>query len=275
MSESLLSRTKARMQELGLQPQKGLGQNFLISRHVVDKIIHAVAAQNPRQLLEVGPGVGSLTESLLEMNLPLTIIELDRSLAEYWRKRGQNVLENDALKVNWAQAAPVAPTVLVSNLPYQISTHLVIDLSFGPATIPSMVLMFQKEVAERLMARPRTSAYGLLSVMLQSHWQMQRVLEAGPGDFWPAPKIASQVVQFQRKPAPFAGREKAYLSYLKAAFAQRRKFLSKNLLARPPKPGLNQEAIVAALEELGLGSRVRAEELSVEQFEKLFERIGQ
>jgi 16S rRNA (adenine1518-N6/adenine1519-N6)-dimethyltransferase len=274
VSESLLARTRARMQELGLKPQKGLGQNFLVSQNVIDKIIKAVGALQPRQLIEIGPGVGSLTESLAQLEKPLQLVELDRGLANYWRERGFNLHEDDALRVDWAKIAPIEHTVLVSNLPYQISTSLVIELSFGPPSIKHMVLMFQKEVAERLLARPRTADYGLLTAMLQSHWQMRRLLEAGPGDFWPAPKIASQVVVFERKTPPFAGREKNYLNYLKAAFAQRRKFLTKNLLARPPRPGLTQEILASALQDLGLGPKVRAEELTVEQFEQLYARIG-
>lgn len=271
---SLLARTKARMDELGLAPQKGLGQNFLVSDHVVEKIIQAARELQPQRLLEIGPGVGSLTESLKELGLPLTLIELDRGLAKYWRERGLEVVESDALKVRWSAHAPVDRTILVSNLPYQISTHLVVDLCSGPANLPGMVLMFQKEVGERLMAKARTDAYGLLSVMAQSHWRMRRLLEAGPGDFWPAPKIASVVLVFERKTPPFLGQEKRYLSYLKGAFAQRRKFLSKNLLGSPLRPGMTQEHVHSALQELGLGPKVRAEELSVEQFETLFRRLS-
>ena len=276
MSETgtLYAQAKQRMKELGLEPQKGLGQNFLVSSGVVTKIVAAVQGENPTALLEIGPGVGALTEGLLGLNLPLQLLEFDRQLAKYWRERGQVVIEGDALKADWAELAPQSQTVLVSNLPYQISTSLVVDLSLGPANISSMVLMFQKEVAERLLAKTRTDAYGMLSVMTQSHWQVQRLLEAGPGDFWPAPKIASQVICFKRKAAPYPGREKSYLNFLKGAFSQPRKLLAKNLLARPSKSGLNQEATKQALQDLGLNPMVRAEELTVSQFEQLYAKVG-
>ena len=276
MSETgaLLAQAKLRMKELGLEPQKGLGQNFLVSSHVVKKIVDAASGEKPTELLEIGPGVGALTEGLLQLNLPLQLLEFDRGLAKYWRDRGVTVVEGDALQADWVALSPKSNTVLVSNLPYQISTSLVVDLSLGPANISSMILMFQKEVAERLLAKTRSDEYGMLSVMTQSHWKVNRVLEAGPGDFWPAPKIASQVVRFQRKVPPFPGREKSYLSFLKGAFSQPRKLLAKNLLARPGRPGLNVEDHKQALVELGLNPLARAEELSVEQFEQLFAKIG-
>jgi 16S rRNA (adenine1518-N6/adenine1519-N6)-dimethyltransferase len=253
---------KARMQEIEVRAKRSFGQNFLISEAVIGKIVTAVKAGQPVQLIEIGPGMGALTEPLADLH-PL-LIELDRDLAEFWRNRGFNVVEQDALKVQWEKLAH-NNTWLVSNLPYQISTHLVVDMSFGPAAIAGMILMFQKEVAQRLVAAPRTSSYGLLSIVAQSFWNLSRVTDASPRDFYPAPRVASRVLKFKRMPS--VDLDRGFLSFVKVAFAQRRKLLLKNLSALSHKKGLVWEE---ALEGLSISQRARAEELDPEQFRRLY-----
>jgi 16S rRNA (adenine1518-N6/adenine1519-N6)-dimethyltransferase len=269
----LLEKTKNRLGELGAEPKRSLGQNFLVSETAVGKIILAAANLAPEQIIEIGPGVGALTDELSKLGKPLLIIELDRDFAGYWRELGKQVIENDALKVDWERLPLVKPTVLVSNLPYQISTHLVVDRCFGPAAVTAMVLMFQKEVAERLTSGPRSKEYGLLSVMAQTFWRITRLLEAGPKQFWPAPKVASQVLVFERKDSPVPGMEREFLTFLKVAFAQRRKVLTKNLLALPAAFKINQERVQAGLESVGANPKARAEELTPAQFLKLFKNL--
>lgn len=266
----MLELTKAKAEELGISPKRSLGQNFLVSEAVVTKIVDAVMAFKPRQIIEVGPGLGALTEAFLQTKTPLQLIELDRQFAEFWRRRQVGVNEHDALKVDWESLSLPENTVLASNLPYQISTHLVVDRCFGPKQISAMVLMFQKEVAQRFLARPRSKAYGMLSVMAQSFWHIERLLEAGPRDFWPAPKIASQVLVMRRKTSDLESLAVPYLSFLKQAFAQRRKFLLKNISGFKPHIGERLPAIFA---ELKLSVKVRAEELSVEDLERLFRAL--
>lgn len=268
---SLLAKTKSRLQQLKSDPKRSLGQNFLVNGEVVAKIIEAVDEIKPAAIVEVGPGLGSLTDEVLALKLPLQLIELDQEFANFWRSQGVEVHEGDALKFDWTSLKLPAKTVLLSNLPYQISTHIVVDRTLGPAAIQSMVLMFQKEVAERLMAKPRTGDYGVLSVLSQSHWQIEKVVEAGPKSFFPPPKVASQVLKFRRLPSPVAPHEGRFLSFLKVAFAHRRKLLAKNLLAWNQ---LKSDLVAAALTDLQIAPKARAEELSVEQFVKLFAVLG-
>lgn len=276
MSESMTlhARTKKRMSDLGLDPQKTLGQNFLVNDHVVNKIIEAVKGFDSTQLIEVGPGVGSLTELLLEMEKPLKLVEFDRNFAAYWRRRSLIVFEGDALRLDWGQFQLETGTTLVSNLPYQISTHIVVDRCLGPLQIENMVLMFQKEVAERIIARPRTSDYGTLSVLMQSCWDIQKVVDAAPGDFWPAPKVASQVLQFKRKKPQEVNHLELFLKFLKVAFSQRRKFLIKNLLSQPLNSQVHIEVLRQCFDELHFSQKARPEELSVIDFQKLFSKLG-
>jgi len=260
---SLTFDLKARLESMGLQPKKALGQNFLVNQGVIDKIITSVKEHEFTDLLEVGPGLGALTEPLLSAGLRPRLIEFDRDFVKYWQTRGLDVIEGDALKVNWNTLNLRENSLLVSNLPYQISTNIVIERCLGPAQLRWMVLMFQKEVAQRLTAVPRTKEYGMLSVMAQTHFKMRKVAEASPRDFFPAPKIASRVLHFESRGPQNLG--VPFLKFVKRAFALRRKFLLKNLAGSVDK---------ATLQALGLSEKVRAEELTPAQFEQLFRAVS-
>ncbi len=269
----ILEKTITRLRRLGVEPKRALGQNFLVSDVAIDKIIECVRKLEPAHMIEIGPGVGSLTDELVKAGKPLLLIELDKTFAEFWRAQGVELIEFDALQVDWENLPIPASTVLVSNLPYQISTSLVVDRCFGPQKITAMVLMFQKEVAERLMSGNRSKEYGLLSVMAQTFWEIKKLLEAGPRQFWPEPNVASQVLVFKRRPSPLPGHEKEFLNFLKVAFAQRRKLLTKNLLALPEPFRLKQDGVAATLEAMKVNPKARAEELSVSQFIELFKTL--
>ncbi len=263
---SAYSRLQQRLQELGITPKKGLGQNFLVEDSVIERIVQSVQSSRSPSVIEIGPGCGALTEGLLNLGKPLTLIELDRVLAAYWQAQGLRVIEQDALKVNWRSAEWASgPYCLVSNLPYQISSSLVVDLALGPEAIFDMILMFQKEVAERILARPRTEAYGLLSVMAQLFFKIQRVVDASPQCFFPKPNIASRVLSFERVPSPLPGRERQFLNFVKQAFAQRRKLMVNNLATYRPASEWAQ-----ILTEQGHSPKVRAEELSPTMFLDVF-----
>lgn len=266
---SLVFDVKSRLAEMGMSPKKAFGQNFLVSAGVIGRIIDAVVAKKFTDLVEIGPGLGALTEKLLEHGLRPRLIELDRDLIEYWRQRGLDTSDQDALKLDWDGLNLKPDSLLVSNLPYQISTHLVVDRCFGPRNLKYMVLMFQKEVAARLTARPRSKDYGLLSVMAQVHFEISKVADAAPKDFYPAPKVASRVLSFIRKDDPALGPR--FLTVLKAGFAFRRKFLLNNLKSVVDKSTL--ESLPAIWAELKLKPQARAEELSPEQWVALFRKL--
>lgn len=265
-------RLLARLTELGAQPKRSLGQNFLISDHVVEKIIEAAKAEPFSKLVEVGPGLGAITEDLAQLTDAITLIELDRQFAEAWRARGFNVVEADALALNWNDLGLPSGALFVSNLPYQISSSLVIERSMNPAGITRMVLMFQKEVAQRLAAQPRSKDYGLLTVIAQTFWDIRKVVDAGPGSFFPPPNVSSRVMSFKLRPdAAVNDRRDDYLRFVKAAFAQRRKLMSRNLLSY----FVNREGLLSQIETLfkdqGLAATARAEELDPPAFVRLYQ----
>jgi len=256
---SLLEKVKQHLAALGASPKRALGQNFLVSEHVIEKILTQARSFQAEYIIEVGPGLGALTESLLKMTPNLHVIELDSAFAANWREQGLNVTEQDALHVDWSKLLQNKKTLFVSNLPYQISSSIVIERCLGPDCIYAMILMFQKEVAQRIMASPKTSEYGLLSVIAQASWNVRTLLEAGTKDFYPSPKVASRVLVFERKEIDFD--PNVLLKVVKAAFAQRRKMLTKNLLALNSQ--VDWEKVLIAL---GLNPKARAEELAPKDY---------
>lgn len=271
-----------RLEELGQGgPKRSLGQNFLISDRVVEQILFAVRSEPCSQMIEVGPGLGAITEDLLQLGKSLTVVELDRRFADYWRERSgrdgapTRVVEADALQLDWRELALPDKTLFVSNLPYQISSSLVIERCLEPAGVTRMILMFQKEVAQRIAARSGTKDYGLLTVLAQTFWETQTVCEAGPRDFYPPPNVASRVLQFRRRKVAWIesgeGTAAGFLAFVKAAYSHRRKLLIRNIEGtyfggdRDVLPKL--EALFASR---GLLATARAEELDPEAMVGLY-----
>lgn len=269
-------------------PKRSLGQNFLISDTVIDKIIFAVKAEPFSEIVEVGPGLGALTEDLMdvarEQGTRLTLVELDKKFAAEWTARAEQfngetvatmqVIEADALKLDWSTLELNPKTVFVSNLPYQISSSIAIERSIEPAGVGRMILMFQKEVAQRIGARAKTEEYGLLTVIIQAFWETSTVVDASPKDFHPAPNVASRVVVFRRRPEPDFGpngSRAGFLKFAKAGFAQRRKLLAKNLGAVLGK--VAQDKLESVFERMKLRQTARAEELSPTQFVELYKAV--
>lgn len=259
-SSSAKDRLKNRMDALLHYTKKSLGQNFLISDTVIGRIIKAVEDERPERLLEIGPGLGALTDLLIEKYGQYQLIELDSSLVKFWQSQNMPVIEGDALKVEWDN---LNFDVLVSNLPYQISSSIVIDRSIDQNQCRSMVLMFQKEVAQRIRAKHKTEDYGLLSVIAQEFWEISLVSEAGPRDFNPAPRVASRVLRFKRKESLVRDR-KSYLKFVKNCFQQRRRILKSNLESS------KHDQFLDWINEKKLSEKVRVEELSTDQIRDLY-----
>ncbi len=265
-----------RLAEMGIEPKRSLGQNFLTSDRVVERILKAAKLKPYSCLLEVGPGLGALTEDLLllEPKMPFKLIELDKNFAAFWRAGDSlEVFEGDALRLNWADLHLPEGTLLVSNLPYQISSSLVIERSVENYGITRMILMFQKEVAQRLTAKAKSKEYGLLTVIAQIFWNIENLLEAAPGEFYPSPQIASRVLIFEALKGADDFDKKLFLRFVKASFAQRRKLLSKNIL----DGYFHSKEKAAILEEtftrLGLKLQCRAEELDPALFLRLYKEL--
>lgn len=259
--QSAFDRLKNRMLEIPHEAKKSLGQNFLVADHVIEKIIRAAQRTGYSSVVEIGPGMGAITDLLVPLFQKYLAIELDHSLAEYWKSKNVELIEADALRLDWSQIQ--SGPLLVSNLPYQISSSLVIELSTTINQLRTMILMFQKEVAQRIRAKEKTEEYGMLSVIAQEFWTIETVCDAGPKDFQPPPKIASRVLMFQRKESPIKDPQH-YLKFVKKCFQQRRRVLKAQF------SDSEKEQFLIVIDKLKFGDKVRAEELSPLQIRNFY-----
>lgn len=266
-----LERLQKRIDELRIctkqtkfDAKKSLGQNFLISDGVINKILAAVDDEKPKRVIEIGPGCGALTDILTERYKDLTLIELDRNLAEFWRSRNFKVIEEDALQMSWNFSAD---HLLVSNLPFQISSSLVIDRSLDETQLRAMILMFQKEVAQRIRAVQQTEHYGMLSVIAQEFWCIETICDAGSREFKPAPKVSCRVLKFIPRKSNIADK-KQYLHFVKICFQQRRRVLSTNINALDNK--FDKSKLSQWLVNNKKSEKIRVEELSPVEINSLY-----
>jgi 16S rRNA (adenine1518-N6/adenine1519-N6)-dimethyltransferase len=265
MSLEDLPPIRERLATHALLAKKSFGQHFLLDLNVTRKIARLAGPFDGRAVLEVGPGPGGLTQALLESDAGRVIaVEKDRRflpLLEELREASDGrltVLEADALKVAMDEALGGAPAHVVSNLPYNVGTPLLIGWLTGPWRPFSMTLMFQKEVADRIAAAPGRDAYGRLSVLAQALCRAQVVMDLPARAFTPPPKVASAVVRLDPRPdRPDDALVKALERVTAAAFGQRRKMLRASLKA------LGGEALCTAA---GIPAEVRAEEVDVAGF---------
>ena len=214
-------------------PRKRFGQHFLTDAGIVESIVSSIDPKPGQAMVEIGPGLAALTQPLLERLGHLTVIELDRDLAERLRQCRQiSVIESDVLKVDFADLARtqgVTKLRVVGNLPYNISTPILFHLLGFVSVIEDQHFMLQKEVVDRMVAQPATADYGRLSVMLQWRYAMERVLFVPPGSFQPPPRVDSAVVRMVPREDPAAVDARLFSEIVRVAFSQRRKLLRHTL----------------------------------------------
>jgi 16S rRNA (adenine1518-N6/adenine1519-N6)-dimethyltransferase len=248
----------------GHAPRKRFGQNFLVSPGVIRNIIEAISPHPDERMVEIGPGLGALTEPLLARLGRLEVVEIDRDLAARLRQGFPadrlTVHEADALAFDFAALGPQLR--IVGNLPYNISTPLLFHLAAYADVVTDMHFMLQREVVDRMVADPGGGEYGRLSVMLQYRFDMERLFVVPPGAFNPAPKVDSAIVRLRPRPAAAlsARDEVAFSRLVAAAFGQRRKMLRNNL-----RDLVDEAGLVAA----GIVPTARAETLAVADYVRL------
>ena len=264
--------------------QKKFGQNFLIDTHVLDKIIGSAEITKDDVVLEIGPGIGTMTQYLACAAKKVIAVEIDKALipiledtlSEYENVR---VINHDVLKVDIAKLAEEEnggkPIKVVANLPYYITTPIIMGLFENHVPIKSITVMVQKEVADRMQVGPGTKEYGALSLAVQYYAKPEIVAIVPPNCFMPRPNVGSAVIRLTRhKEVPVqVNDEKLMFKIIRASFNQRRKTLA-NGLNNAPDIHLSKEVIQESIEELGVPVTIRGEALTLQQFAQLSNIIG-
>ena len=213
-------------------PRKRFGQHFLTDRGIIEDIVDAIAPAAGQSMVEIGPGLGAMTQPLVERLGHLTVIELDRDLAVLLRKKTElTVIESDVLRVDFRALAKAGTPKLriVGNLPYNISTPILFHLLDVADVVQDQHFMLQKEVIDRMVAKPSTSDYSRLSVMLQWRYEMENVLFVPPQSFDPPPRVDSAIVRMLPHASPEVLDVKLFSELVRVAFSQRRKLLRHSL----------------------------------------------
>ncbi len=263
----------------GLKPKKSWGQNFLTDQNILGIIAGHALNKREIRVVELGPGTGALTWHLLKQGGEVLAIERDREIAPVLREvfewaDGLEVREQDAAKLDYGALREEFghPLTVVGNLPYQISSRILVSVSQAYEHVERIVVMIQKEVAERLTAEPGSKTYGLLSVLVQRRFSGRIARNVPPQAFHPPPKVDSSVVVLTRKEIDSGGPDDAlFEKVVKAAFSMRRKTL-RNTLSKGL--GFESSQIVSALESVGIDPGLRAEKLSVQQFVEIAAALG-
>ena len=270
--------TKYILQRFGLHMSKRLGQNFLIDAGIVQGIVDAADIQPGDKVLEIGPGIGTLTQALCEAGADVTCVELDKRLPEILSHTLEaydnvRIIQGDILKVDIAEIMGEGPFKVVANLPYYITTPIIMELLEKHLPITDIVVMVQKEVAERMAANPGGKTYGALSIAVQYYTIPEIALHVPPRSFMPPPEVDSVVVDCKVRPQPAVDLidEKMFFRVVKAAFGQRRKTLNNALKSM----GVDKNIIADVLAKAGVEPTRRGETLTMDEFAAISNILSQ
>ncbi|CAC6067793.1 Dimethyladenosine transferase [Staphylococcus aureus] len=277
------SRTRALLDKYGFNFKKSLGQNFLIDVNIINNIIDASDIDAQTGVIEIGPGMGSLTEQLARHAKRVLAFEIDQRLIPVLNDTlspydNVTVINEDILKANIKEAVEnhlqdCEKIMVVANLPYYITTPILLNLMQQDIPIDGYVVMMQKEVGERLNAEVGSKAYGSLSIVVQYYTETSKVLTVPKSVFMPPPIVDSIVVKLMQRTEPLVtvDNEEAFFKLAKAAFAQRRKTINNNYQNYFKDGKQHKEVILQWLEQAGIDPRRRGETLSIQDFAKLYE----
>lgn len=276
--DNLYNETKSIMKKYGIYANKSLGQNFLIDENVVESIVNSANITKEDLVIEIGPGLGTLTKELLKKAGKVICIELDEKMIRILQDRFENleVINNDVLKVDLNLLineemckTPIKSAKIVANLPYYITTPIIMKLLEEKLNIESITVMIQKEVADRLVSLPGEKLSGAITYSVYYYSTAEKVLEVPSNSFIPEPEVTSEVIKLNlRKEVPIKVEdEKLLFKIIKLAFMQRRKTLV-NALSNG-NLFKNKEQIYTMLKELSIDEKIRGEALTLEQYAEI------
>ncbi len=277
----LAAETRALLQSEGLAPRKRLGQHFLVDPAVIARMVDLAEVGPKDAVLEIGPGVGALTDVLAVRAARLYVVEYDRGLCGVLRRKYAanpevHVVEGDALEVDLRGVVPETEVKVVSSLPYNVSVPIIFRLIEERLVFPDLTVMVQREVADRLLARVDTRAYGAPSVLFQLYAEPKGRFRVPSSAFYPRPQVASEVLRVHLTPKPRVAVDdpRMLTAVVRAAFNQRRKMLRNAVQTMPPSlalaPPLWEEVFAAA----GIDPRARGETLDLAAFARLADAVA-
>jgi 16S rRNA (adenine1518-N6/adenine1519-N6)-dimethyltransferase len=278
-------RTRAILEKYGFSFKKSLGQNFLIDTNILRRIVDFAEVNENTSTIEIGPGIGALTEQLARSSKKVVAFEIDQrllpilsdTLSPYDNVKiiHQDVLTADVQGVIDTEFTDINDIMVVANLPYYVTTPIIMKLLEEKLPIRGIVCMLQKEVADRISASPGTKDYGSLSIAVQYYTKAETVMIVPKTVFVPQPNVDSAVIRLTRRetPAVEVQNENFFFQVTKASFAQRRKTILNNLTSQLPEGKKKKELVLAALEAAGIEPTRRGETLSLKEFGKLSDEL--
>ncbi|QPC47968.1 16S rRNA (adenine(1518)-N(6)/adenine(1519)-N(6))-dimethyltransferase RsmA [Mangrovibacillus cuniculi] len=278
-------RTREILEKYGFSFKKSLGQNFLIDPNILNNIVSHAGLTKNDNAIEVGPGIGALTEHLARASKKVMAFELDQrllpiladTLSPYDNVRiiHQDILEADVKEMMKETFGEGEEAMVVANLPYYVTTPIILKMLHDHLPIKGLVVMLQKEVAERIAAKPGTKEYGSLSIAIQYFTNAEVVMIVPKTVFMPQPNVDSAVIRLLRreKPAVEVENEAFFFTVTRSSFAQRRKTILNNLTSQLPEGKAKKEEIIASLEQAGIEPTRRGETLSLEEFGRLADAL--
>jgi len=280
-------KTKQILEKFGFSFKKSLGQNFLIDTNILERIVHFANITDETGVIEIGPGIGALTEQLAKKAKKVVAFEIDRrlipildeTLSDY---TNVEIIHQDVLKANLHETikkhfSNCNEIMVVANLPYYVTTPIIMKLLEDKIPLKGIVVMLQKEVAERMAANPSTKDYGSLSIAVQYYTEAKTVLNVPKTVFIPQPNVDSAVIRLLLREQPLVDvkNEKFFFQVVRASFAQRRKTLLNNLINNLPNGKKYKEQIYHTLEAIHIDPKRRGESLSIQEFAQLSNALEQ
>ncbi|USK70358.1 16S rRNA (adenine(1518)-N(6)/adenine(1519)-N(6))-dimethyltransferase RsmA [Peribacillus asahii] len=278
-------RTKEILKKYGFSFKKSLGQNFLIDTNILHRIVDFAELTEESGAIEIGPGIGALTEQLAKRSKKVTAFEIDQrllpiladTLSPYQNVKiiHQDILKADVQQVISEEFAGIRDLMVVANLPYYVTTPIILKLLADRLPIRGIVCMLQKEVADRIAAKPSTKEYGSLSIAIQYYTEAETVMIVPKTVFMPQPNVDSAVIRLTKREKPLVEvkDEEFLFQVTRASFAQRRKTILNNLSSQLPSGKEKKEQIIEALEETGIDPTRRGETLTIEEFGRLSDAL--
>ncbi|OIK08780.1 16S rRNA (adenine(1518)-N(6)/adenine(1519)-N(6))-dimethyltransferase RsmA [Bacillus sp. MUM 13] len=278
-------RTKEILKKYGFSFKKSLGQNFLIDTNILKNIVEHANLTEQSGAIEIGPGIGALTEQLAKSSKKVTAFEIDQRLLPILKDTlspynnvkviHEDVLKADVKKVIEEEFADTPDVMVVANLPYYVTTPIILKLLTEKLPIRGIVVMLQKEVADRIAAKPGTKEYGSLSIAIQYYTEAETVMVVPKTVFMPQPNVDSAVIRLtvRERPVVEVKDEDFFFTLTRSSFAQRRKTILNNLTSQLPDGKAKKDIILAALEKSNIDPARRGETLSIEEFGKLSDEL--